>query len=136
METAPATSSEVARLRALYLDNVERVLCNSIYPDPSLKFVSADGSDDAEALRREGRDWPAVAHTMIGVRRINQLRRCVEQVLADGVAGDLIETGVWRGGATIMMSAVLAAYGISDRLVWVADSFRGLPRNESATHTS
>jgi O-methyltransferase len=134
METAPATSGEVARLRALYLDNMERVLCNSIYPDPSLQFLSADGSDDAESLRREGRDWPTVAHTMIGARRIDQLRRCVEQVLDDDVAGDLIETGVWRGGATIMMNAVLEAYGISDRLVWVADSFRGLPRPNPARY--
>jgi O-methyltransferase len=128
METDPAARSEVARLRALYLDNMERILCNSIYPDPSLKFLSTDGLDDAESLRCEGRDWPTFAHTMIGVQRINQLRRCVERVLADDVPGDLIETGAWRGGATIMMSAVLAAYGISDRLVWVADSFRGLPR--------
>ncbi len=122
------TRGELARLRALYLDNMERILCNSIYPDPSLQFLSEDGSDDAESLRREGRDWPMVAHTMIGARRMAQLRTCVERVLADGVPGDLIETGVWRGGATIMMRAVLAAYGISDRLVWVADSFRGLPR--------
>lgn len=106
---------------------MERILCNSIYPDPGLQFVSADGLDDAESLRREGRDWPIVAHTMIGLRRIHQLRSCVEQVLIDDVPGDLIETGVWRGGATIMMSAVLAAYGVSDRVVWVADSFRGLP---------
>jgi len=128
METAPATSGELARLRALYLDNMERMLCNSIYPDASLQSLRAGDSDDAESLRREGRDWPAVAHTMIGVRRIQQLRGCVEQVLADGIPGDLIETGVWRGGATIMLSAVLAAYGVADRVVWVADSFRGLPR--------
>jgi O-methyltransferase len=43
------------------------------------------------------------------------------------VPGDLIETGVWRGGSTILMRAVLEAYGVRDRRVWVADSFAGLP---------
>ena len=47
----------------------------------------------------EGRDWPARAHTMIGFKRLANIRTCVETVLDDGVPGDLIETGVWRGGA-------------------------------------
>jgi O-methyltransferase len=44
------------------------------------------------------------------------------------VPGDLIETGVWRGGATIFMRGILAAYGDTTRTVWVADSFQGLPK--------
>ncbi len=34
---------------------------------------------------------------------------------------------MWRGGATIFMRAVLKAHGVTDRIVWVADSFQGLP---------
>ncbi len=45
--------------------------------------------------------------------------------------GDLIETGVWRGGATIFMRAVLKAYGDTSRTVWVADSFQGLPKPDA-----
>jgi hypothetical protein len=44
------------------------------------------------------------------------------------VQGDLIETGVWRGGAVIFMRAVLKAHGITSRRIWVADSFEGLPK--------
>jgi hypothetical protein len=84
------------------------------------------------AERAEGRDWPADAETMIGLVRLDNLQRCVEDVLRDGVPGDLIETGVWRGGATIFMRAVLAAYGDASRKVWVADSFAGLPRPDPA----
>ncbi len=69
---------------------------------------------------------PPGAFTMIGRARLAQIRACVENVLAEGVPGDLIETGVWRGGATIYMAAVLRANG-SDRRVYVADSFAGLP---------
>jgi len=74
-----------------------------------------------------GRDLPLAAHTMIGLKRLDNLQMCIEQTLADGVPGDLIETGVWKGGATIFMRAVLKAYGVQDRTVWAADSFEGLP---------
>src|SRR6266498_356536 len=77
--------------------------------------------------RAEGRDWPARAETTIGRKRLDNLQQCVTDVLSRGVPGDLIETGVWRGGATILMRAVLEAYGDTDRQVWVADSFQGLP---------
>lgn len=82
--------------------------------------------------REEGRDWPAEAETMIGLRRLDNLQECIAAVIRDGVPGDLIETGVWRGGAVIFMRAVLAAHGITDRVVWVADSFAGLPPPDPA----
>lgn len=74
-----------------------------------------------------GKVWPARAHSMIGMKRLNNLQFCVESVLQNNVPGDLIETGVWRGGACILMRAILKAYGVNDRKVWVADSFQGLP---------
>jgi len=79
-------------------------------------------------VREEGKDWPAQAETMVGLRRLDNLQHCITEVLRHGVAGDLIETGVWRGGATILMRAVLKAYGDTNRIVWVADSFQGLPK--------
>jgi len=81
----------------------------------------------AAGARDEGGDWPRLAHTMTGSRRLKQLQEAVEQAIADDVPGDLIETGVWRGGSAIMMRGVLAAYGVRNRTVWVADSFAGLP---------
>jgi Macrocin-O-methyltransferase (TylF) len=80
-----------------------------------------------KALRETGRDWPAAAHTMIGLRRLDNIQQCIEDALRNNIPGDVIETGVWRGGATIFMRAALKAHGVTDRLVWVADSFEGLP---------
>ncbi len=117
---------EIDRLRVLYLDAMERILCNTIYADVRIDPGPSSGTYDART-REEGRDWPERAHTMIGVRRLHHLRMCAERVLRDGVPGDFIEAGVWRGGASIMMRAVLEAYGVRDRRVWLADSFRGLP---------
>jgi hypothetical protein len=119
--------TDVSMVRALYLDTMEKILCNSIYRDASfIPNETAHAPHDPE-LREHGKDWPVHAHTMIGLRRLRHLRECVETVVRDGVPGDLIEAGVWRGGASIMMRAVLAAYDVHDRLVWLADSFCGLP---------
>ena len=68
--------------------------------------------------------WPM---TMVGAVRLANVERCVRGVVESGVPGDLIETGVWRGGTTIFMRGVLRAYGVADRHVYVADSFAGVP---------
>jgi O-methyltransferase len=74
-----------------------------------------------------GLDWPLEAETMIGMHRLTSLQQCVETIIAERIAGDLVECGVWRGGACILMRAVLAAYGDETRRVWLADSFAGVP---------
>ena len=87
-----------------------------------------------ERQRAEGQIWPAYAHTMIGIRRLENLQQCIEVVLDENIEGDLIEAGVWRGGACIFMRAVLAAFQVSDRRVFVADSFEGLPKPDEGKH--
>lgn len=84
--------------------------------------------------RAEGRDVPEIAETMVGHRRLENLQDCITRVLDDGVPGDLIETGVWRGGSAIFMRAVLAVHEVSDRSVWLADSFEGLPTPDPDAH--
>jgi len=81
-----------------------------------------------------GMDWPVDAETMIGMQRLVSLQNCVETVLADDIPGDLVECGVWRGGASILMRAVLAAYEDETRCVWLADSFEGVPRPDAANY--
>ncbi len=131
----------------LYLGLLKACLTNRIYGDVELRPVEprsawkrrAIGALERRGLRvvrpepvdwleRElGHDPLPTAHTMIGMARLDNLQVCIEAVLADGTAGDLIETGVWRGGATIFMRGVLKAHGVTGRAVWVADSFQGLP---------
>lgn len=77
--------------------------------------------------RIDGRDHPLFAHTMVGLKRLENLQNCILSVLNNQVPGDLIETGVWRGGTVIFMKAVLMAMNDKKRIVWVADSFEGLP---------
>ena len=107
--------------KELYIDLMVKILMNSIYQDSDLRGSYQDAS------RENGHDWPSIAHTMIGEKRLRNICYCVKEVLENNIPGDLIETGVWRGGATILMRAILQAYGDRARKVWVADSFAGLP---------
>jgi O-methyltransferase len=132
--------------RELYLDLMKRCLVNWMYGDVQelaggdrLLGRALQGAArqfgwqlvrqvpfDREK-REQGKDWPAQAHTMIGRKRLDNIQQCVEAVLRDNIPGDLIEAGVWRGGASILMRAVVKAHDVRDRVVWVADSFAGLP---------
>src|SRR6266404_355457 len=111
--------------RELYLDLLIKTLANMIYGDPSINEQNA-GPFNPE-LRAEGRDWPAVAHTMIGVRRLENVRELAQRVIDERVPGDFVEAGVWRGGCCILLRGILAANAISDRKVYAVDSFAGLP---------
>jgi O-methyltransferase len=90
--------------------------------------------DDSNLLRHytstsfDGTIWPEKGETMIGYKRLSNIEYCLLDLIARGVAGDVIETGAWRGGACIFMREILDAYGVSDKKVWVADSFEGLPK--------
>ena len=77
--------------------------------------------------RLEGNYWPANAETMIGMKRLNNIQFCLKEVIENKIPGDIIETGVWRGGASIFMRGILKAYNVTDKTVWLADSFEGLP---------
>jgi O-methyltransferase len=91
-------------------------------------FAICERVDFNRDARLNGKDWPVYAETMIGYKRLSNVQYCVTEVIRNNIPGDLIETGVWRGGAVIFMRAILEAYDVKDRIVWVADSFEGLPR--------
>ena len=143
--------------RDLYLDLLKRVLTRTGF-DELAAFVPDSNGKWTERLlhlfrrwlllprqldlvrissqeeRRTGGDWPLQAETMVGLFRLDNLQNCIERVLEDDVPGDFIETGVWRGGASIFMRGVFKAHGVQDRLVYCADSFAGLPKPDSQTY--
>lgn len=141
--------------RILYMDLIKKTLSYSLWEDPGMPIetfiykksfvqrffkkalvkglgilgyqaVKLKKLDESE--KEEGRIWPRYAETMIGLKRLDNIQFCIESILTNNIRGDLIETGVWRGGATIFMKAVLVANKVMDRKVFVADSFEGLPK--------
>ncbi|UUV07256.1 TylF/MycF family methyltransferase [Ruegeria sp. YS9] len=116
----------LAELREQYLTTVARALDGTIYEDPPILF--GDTKPDYNSKNREyGWDWPSVAFTMVGSKRLANVRAMVESVIGNQIPGDFVETGVWRGGASIFAKAVLFTYGQNDRRVVLCDSFQGLP---------
>ena len=123
-KAAQVQSANLAAAR--YLDLLEDCLVGRLLEDNPIPTPWSKEQYDAE-VRFLGRDWPSKALTMIGTTRLRHLRILTEQVLREGVPGDFLEAGVWRGGACIYVRSIFAAYGVADRRVWVADSFQGLP---------
>ncbi len=108
-----------------YTDLLVRCISNTIYRDVSIPNRRHTGYDNE---RRElGTDWPSQAHSMIGTKRLRSLADQTIDVIRNDVPGGMIETGVWRGGACVLMRAICRALGADDRTIYVADSFEGLP---------
>jgi O-methyltransferase len=124
--------------RNAYIDLLKQCLNGITTPSPF--FIVPGGPEEIEVkslssstmekVMRSNRCIPGNGFTMMGLERTENLQACVEDVLANDVPGDMIETGVWRGGATILMRALLKAHGVTDRNVVVADSFQGVPPPE------
>lgn len=143
----PIADAQMLDARLMYVDMVKRCVLNIPYVEAELNPIQPHGKLRAAILalcksanvqlahlrrgnyerRMAGHDFSDVAHSMLSFKRLDNIQMCVETVIRDEIAGDLIETGIMRGGAVILMRAILKAYGIQDRTVWAADSFEGLP---------
>ena len=110
----PRKHGSAADLRDAYLDLLIGALTHTLYAELDLVEVPDEirealeeemkTADDAWILgrpdiaRAQGRDWPRLAQTMVGLERLRNVRFAVERVIAERIPGDLIEAGTWRGG--------------------------------------
>jgi len=114
---------------SLYLDLVKRAVINLLYED--ISFWKYDQSKQAHVMlgwfdlnaRILGEDFPTEAHSMIGWRRLTNIQECAEHIFENSVKGDFVETGVFRGGSTIFMRAILKAFESTERKVYACDVF-------------
>lgn len=134
------TLPDTQLLRSRYLELLKLGLLDLLGPttsqavyveDPDPRLICELLSEENRGLRVKGLDWPLNGTTLIGLERLTNLQLLIEQVVKEGIPGDAIECGVWRGGATIFMREVLDSLG-DDRRVWAADSFAGLPAPDAA----
>lgn len=65
-------------------------------------------------------------YTMTSAERLWSLVNAVRYVVAEGIAGDFVECGVWRGGSVMAMAGELVRMGITDRRIWLYDTFAGM----------
>jgi len=67
-------------------------------------------------------------YSMLSTVRLLTLYQLVKEVQRQGLKGDIVECGVWNGGAcAIMAKSYQNAGGRNERSIWIFDSFEGLP---------
>lgn len=149
-------SSQLSRTRERYVDLLKRTLLGLPYFDNELRIrylracvagraefspavlhdirsYDPDGTARLVAATEIGFPLDAnlenlgFSHTMLGRARLENIEFCFRSIVRDGIPGDFIECGVWRGGAVVFMRGLLEAFEIPGRTVWAADSFDGLP---------
>jgi hypothetical protein len=146
----------IHRARRAYLDMLQSFVLGNIYGRAE-KSMKLDGSlkyTEYNATKRiVGEDMTYLGTTMIGIRRLQALEDLIVTILDRQIPGDIVETGVWRGGASIYALAVLRAYlytpptlsreqsvsshlsvATNHRRVYLCDSFAGLPPGNKNLH--
>ena len=95
----------------IYLKTLTVVLTGYAFKSAPLKMGAGDqavlDSKMNNDSRKNGWDWPSVGYTMIGVIGLENIQQILEKVIQDRVAGDFLEAGVWRGGASMFAKAVM-----------------------------
>ena len=119
--------------REAYIDLIKRAITNYLYlggETPQDAFRCASHYD-----LKQGRweiDPLSRPTTLLTKSQLDLIEKAVGAVEARGVAGHFLEAGVWRGGAIILMSALIKTFNICGRKVFAADSFAGFPKNTRA----
>ena len=64
--------------------------------------------------------------TMTSAERLWSLVNAVRYVTAEAIPGDFAECGVWRGGSIMAMAGELLRLKVTDRRIWLYDTFAGM----------
>ena len=71
-------------------------------------------------------------YTMTSNERVAVLETAVRHVVAQNYPGAMVECGVAKGGSTMAMAYTLLEFGISDRDLYLYDTFEGMPEPTEA----
>ena len=131
----PTTVTAKDRAKAMYLEAVKSFVSATVFNDAELSVRPRLGQSKVRTgpfqleKRVIGDDWTLFGDTMTGWKRIDNVKNLVEDVSKNGIVGDYIETGVWRGGSSIFAKAAMSVFdeGQQSRISYVCDSFAGLP---------
>jgi hypothetical protein len=65
--------------------------------------------------------------TMTSAQRVISLCNAVEYVVRNDIPGAFVECGVWRGGSMMAAALALKYCGVTDREIFLFDTFEGMP---------
>ncbi|HHZ92805.1 TPA: macrocin O-methyltransferase [Candidatus Poribacteria bacterium] len=115
------------KLKSLYIEQLKKSIMDTLNQNVADSLINPDSTEEQSQPEWFNHFWFGNALTMCSLKRLNNVQFCLENCLQENIPGDFIECGVWRGGVAILMRGILAAHGVTDRRVWAADSFQGLP---------
>ena len=114
----------------LYLEILKRAVSNYLYLGGQQQY-------DEFRITKElysNYEWQiprfSQPHTVLAAPQLNLIERLMIDTIISKTPGDYLEAGIFRGGTVAFMRGVLKAFGITDRIVWAADSFEGIPGPE------
>ena len=64
--------------------------------------------------------------TQTTIERLFSLYQSCLYVIDNNIEGDLVECGVWRGGSSMMIALTFLSRGISDRTLYMYDTYEGM----------
>ena len=65
-------------------------------------------------------------YTMTSAERLWSLLNAVTYIVNEQLPGGFAECGVWRGGSVMAMALQLRSLGVTDRQIWLYDTFAGM----------
>lgn len=90
-------------------------------PEESTVMFPSDLTEDEKEICK------AVApYTMTSIERIVALIQATKYVIENGIEGDFVECGVWRGGSMMAVAYTLLRLGDTTRRFYLYDTFMGM----------
>jgi len=66
-------------------------------------------------------------YTMTSPARLFSLIEAVKYIHRHGIAGDIVECGVWKGGSMLAAADTLVALNDTSRMLYLYDTYEGMP---------
>jgi hypothetical protein len=129
-------------MKEKYLKLVIKFLRNRKGSDAKKRFLASEKLSESEIdemlmlpdiepptmKNSPGASWPIDTETMTYEANLDFLLKASIDIIIRGIEGDIIETGVWKGGCILFMKTIFDTYNDSvNRNFFVCDSFEGCP---------
>lgn len=93
--------------------------------------IPAEYDEDMASIMREVKRYTLTSHA-----RIASLVDAVDYLVDQGIEGDFVECGVWKGGSVMTAALALKRRGATDRDLYLFDTFTGMPEPGEADEPS
>jgi hypothetical protein len=97
-----------------------RTLRRRVVDEVLLRFSPDFEPQDVETIRY------ASPYTLTSVHRLHALIEAVKHIARSGIAGDIVECGVWKGGSMMAVARTLQNLGQTERSLYLFDTFAGM----------